>query len=50
MHVPRLCSLDNNGIGGYYDKDQGYTFVGTPEGPTALAEALKGNSTLTSLS
>ena len=47
MHLSRLCSLDGNEIGGHLE---GYSSVATPEGPTALAEALKGNSTLTSLS
>jgi len=49
MHI---CSLNDNGIGGYYVRNQQgvYYRVATPEVHMALAEGLKGNSTLTSLS
>ena len=41
--------MNNNDIGGYNDRDDNNKFVRTPEGPMALAEGLKGNSTLASL-
>ncbi len=45
-------SLDNNNIGGYEEENEEGEdeFHVTPEGPAALAAALKQNATLTSLS
>ena len=45
---PSFGSLSSNGIGGYYDDYDG-KFIATPEGPKALAEAIKVNAVLSSL-